>query len=66
MHVPIKSYYFRIVRGREESIVFWTAGTGIIEPIPFEFDGHEYVIEMKRMAYGQEEQVELGENELRI
>lgn len=28
MHVPIKAYYFRIVRGREENIVFWTAGTG--------------------------------------
>ena len=66
MHVPIKSYYFRIVRGREENIIFWTAGTGVIGPIPFEFNGNEYMIEMKRMADGREGEVELGENELSI
>jgi hypothetical protein len=66
MHVPIKSYYFRIVRGREENIIFWTAGTGVIGPIPFEFNGNDYMIEMKRMAYGQEGEAELGENELSI
>jgi hypothetical protein len=66
MHVPIKSYYFRIVRGAEENIIFWTAGTGIIGPIPFEFNGNDYMIEMKPMAYGQEGQVELGERELTI
>lgn len=66
MHVPIKSYYFRIVRGREENIIFWTAGTGVIGPIPFEFSGNDYMIEMKRMAYGRDGEVELGENELSI
>ncbi|MBN1137912.1 MAG: hypothetical protein JXM73_15085 [Anaerolineae bacterium] len=66
LHVPIKSYYFRIVRGGEENIIFWTAGTGVIEPIPFEFRGNEYMIEMKRVAFGQEREVELGENELSI
>lgn len=66
MHVPIKSYYFRIVRGGEESIIFWTAGTGVIGPLPFEFSGKDYVIEMKRLAYGREGEVELGENELSI
>jgi hypothetical protein len=66
MHVPIKSYYFRIVRGKEENIIFWTAGTGVIGPIPFEFNDDDYVIEMKRMAYGQEGEVKLGEDELII
>ena len=66
MHVPIKSYYFRIVRGSEENIIFWTAGTGVIGPIPFEFSSKDYMIEMKRTAYGQEGEVELGENELVI
>ena len=66
MHVPIKSYYFKIVRGREENIVFWTAGTGVIGPIPFEFNDNYYLIEMERMAYGREGQVKLGENELSI
>ena len=66
MHVPIKSYYFRVVRGREENIIFWTAGTGIIEPIPFEFDNDDYVIEMKYMAFGQEGQAKLDEDELRV
>jgi len=66
MHVPIRSYYFRLVRGREETIVFWTAGTGVIGPIPFEFDGSDYMIEMKRMLDGREGEVELGENELSI
>jgi hypothetical protein len=66
MHVPIKSYYFRIVRGKEENIVFWTAGTGVIGPIPFELNGKDYMIEMKHTAYGQEGEVELGENEFII
>jgi len=66
MHVPIKSYYFRIVRGTEENIIFWTAGTGVIGPIPFEFSDNDYMIEMKRTAYGREGEVELGENELII
>lgn len=66
MHVPIKTYYFRIVRGSEETIVFWTAGTGVIGPIPFEFDGDDYVIEMKRMADGRGGEAELGDNELSI
>jgi len=66
MHVPIKSYYFKIVRGREENIIFWTAGTGVIGPIPFEFNDNDYMIEMKRMVYGREGQVRLGENELSI
>jgi len=66
MHVAIKSYYFRIVRGREENIIFWTAGTGVIGPVPFEFNIDDYTIEMKRMAYGREEKVELGESKLSI
>jgi|GEM_PF-1025245 len=66
MHVPIKSYYFKIVRGREENIVFWSAGTGVIGPIPFEFNDNDYMIEMERMVYGREGQVRLGENELSI
>ena len=66
MHVPIKSYYFKIVRGREENIIFWTAGTGDIGPIPFEFNDNDYMIEMEYMAYGREGAVKLGENELSI
>ena len=66
MHVPIKSDYFKIVRGREENIIFWTAGTGDIGPIPFEFNDNDYMIEMERMAYGREEAVKLGKNELSI
>ena len=66
MHVPIKSYYFKIVRGREENIIFWTAGTGDIGPIPFEFNDNDYMIEMERMAYGREGAVKLGKNELSI
>lgn len=66
MHVPIKSYYFKVVRGKEETIIFWTAGTGIIEPTPFEFNDNAYVIEMKYTEFGREGEGKLGENELII
>ena len=66
MHVPIKSYYFRIARGTEENIVFWTAGTGVIGPIPFEFNDNDYMIEMQSTAYGQQGGVTLGQDELVI
>jgi hypothetical protein len=66
MRVPIKSCYFKIVRGREENIVSWTAATGVIGPIPFESSDNDYMIEMKRMAHGREGEVRLGENELGI
>jgi len=66
MHVPIKSYYFKIVRGREENIIFWTAGTGVIGPIPFEFDDNDYIIEMDYIAYGRKGAVKLGKNEFSI
>jgi uncharacterized membrane protein YraQ (UPF0718 family) len=66
MHVPIKSYYFRIVKGSEENIIFWTAGTGVIEPVPFEFNDNGYTIEMKRMSLGREGEDKLGKNELSI
>jgi hypothetical protein len=66
MHVPIKSYYFRIVKGSEENIIFWTAGTGVIEPVPFEFKNNGYTIEMKFMSRGRGGEDKLGENELSI
>jgi hypothetical protein len=66
MHVPIKSYYFRIVRGKEENIIFWTAGTGVIWPIPFEFNDDDYIIEMQCIACGEEGEVKLAEDELWI
>jgi len=66
MHVPIKSYYFRIVKGTEETIIFWTAGTGVIGPIPFEFNDNDYMIEMELMSYGREGIEKLGRNELSI
>lgn len=66
MHVPIKSYYFRIVKGSEENIIFWTAGTGVIGPIPFEFNDNDYMIEMVLMSSGREGEDKLGKNELSI
>ena len=66
MHVPIKSYYFRIVKGGEENIIFWTAGTGVIGPVPFEFNDNNYMIEMEFMSFGQEGEDKLGRNELSI
>ena len=66
MHVPIKSYYFRIVKGGEENIIFWTAGTGVIGPIPFEFNDNDYMIEMELMSFGREGEDKLGRNELSI
>jgi len=66
MHVPIKSYYFKIVKGREENIIFWTAGTGDIGPVPFEFNDNDYMIEMELMSFGREEEDRLGKNELSI
>ena len=66
IHVPIKSYYFRIGRGEEENIIFWTAGTGDIGPIPFEFNDTSYIIEMERMGYGRKEEIKLDKNELSI
>ena len=66
MHVPIKSYYFRIVKGSEENIIFWTAGTGVIGPIPFEFNDNDYMIEMVLMSSGREGEEKLGKNELSI
>jgi hypothetical protein len=53
-HVPITSYYFRIVKDSKDTIIFWSAGAGEIAPIPFEFDGKDYMIEMRLMAYGRE------------
>jgi hypothetical protein len=66
MHVPIKSYYFKIVKGREENIISWTAGTGVIGPIPFEFNNNDYMIEMELMSFGRDGVDKLGRNELSI
>ena len=50
----------------KENIIFWTAGTGIIEPIPFEFNDNDYVIEMKYTEFGRAGEGKLGENEFII
>jgi len=66
MHVPIKSSYFKIVKGGEENIIFWTAGTGDIGPIPFEFNDNDYMIEMELMSFDRKREVKLGKNQLSI
>jgi len=32
-------------------IIGWSSGTGVIWPIPFEFNGKDFVIEMVLMTY---------------
>ena len=55
-------YDFKITRGKTEKVVFWTTGTGIIDPTDFEFDGKRYHLELRR----SEKLGKLNDNELVI
>ena len=66
-HVPMTYYYFRLVRGNKDTIIFWSSGTGLITPVPFEFNNEDFLIEMRLMTYGREgeDQSFSGKNRLR-
>lgn len=38
-------YDFEISSGNEKKVVSWSAGTGDIAPLPFDFKGQKYVLE---------------------
>ncbi len=47
-YIPITFYYFRLVNGNKDTIIYWSSGTGDIAPIPFEFNGNDFLIEIKQ------------------
>ena len=54
---------FTISRGSDSKNVQWTSGTGEIYPIPFEFGGNKYTIELR---YCEALKKKLGGDELVI
>jgi hypothetical protein len=55
-------YYFKVSKGNTEKMVSWTTGTGVIDPIDFEFDGKHYQLELRH----SDKLGKLKENELVI
>lgn len=56
-------YDFSVTNGTAKKTVSWSSGTGDIGPVPFEFEGKQYQIELK---YSDKLKTKLGENELVI
>jgi hypothetical protein len=55
-------YDFKVSKGKTEEMVFWTTGTGVIDPTDFEFDGKHYQLELRH----SDKLGKLKENELAI
>jgi hypothetical protein len=58
-----KYYDFKVTHPTGIKTVSWSSGTGVIDPIPFEFDGKTYEIEMR---YSEKLKQKLSEDELVI
>jgi hypothetical protein len=54
---------FNVTKGGNTKEVKWTTGTGIIEPIPFEFEGKNYTIELR---YTEATKTKLADDEMVI
>jgi len=58
-----KFYDFNISNGSAKQTVSWSAGTGLIDPHPFEFEGKQYELELKN---SEKLSKKLDENQLVI
>ena len=58
-----KFYDFKLTNGPAEKTISWSSGTGVIDPIPFEFEGKSYEIER---AYSEKLSKKLDDDELVI
>lgn len=56
-------YDFKIKSNDEEKTISWTSGTGVIEPLDFEFAGKKFTLELR---YRENEKKKLDEDELVI
>jgi hypothetical protein len=54
---------FTVSKGTVTKEVKWTTGTGVIEPIPFDFDGKNYTIELR---YTEASKTKLADDEMVI
>lgn len=54
---------FTVSKGADTKEVKWTTGTGIIEPIPFDFGGAKYTIELR---YQEATKTKLADDEMVI
>jgi hypothetical protein len=58
-----KFYDFKVSNSSAEKTISWSSGTGVIDPIPFEFDGKKYELER---AYSEKLAKKLDDDELVI
>lgn len=56
-------YDFKLTNSNANKTISWSSGTGVIDPIEFEFDGKNYQIEMR---YSEKLKEKLDEDELVI
>jgi hypothetical protein len=67
-HLALQAHYFRAIGSKEQNIINWSAGTGLLGPIGFELGGKRFFIEMRRNSLGGQpgEGEELREDEVVI
>lgn len=56
-------YDFKLTGGSETKTISWSSGTGVIDPLPFEFGGSKYELELRN---SEKLSKKLDENELVI
>lgn len=54
---------FKLTKGTQTKEIQWTSGTGIIEPVDFEFEGSKFTIEL---SYAEKLKKKLGSDEMVI
>lgn len=56
-------YDFKLSAGTETKTISWSSGTGVIDPLPFEFSGSKFELELRN---SEKLSKKLDENELVI